>query len=303
MENSPNKESLLDRIFIPSLWLMSIIVAVMITITSMTFEKKREYKERTREENIQMLLSRLEQHRFFLDVTMGEADVDPSSEAVVEYGYKVIQNLEEFATLSPFQQVRDSARVMQAEYLAHFPMVADSVKRLDLKTGDIIVRHNNDFHSELFRKLSVGEKRYSHLGIIESISADSTVVHHAAANDFTGVGGVETRMLYSFIPDGDFDVAIYRLDIPESQREAIIELVYELEEMGVPFDPLFDITDSKKLYCAEMVAYVVNKVVGEDTITASGNFMGRRVYTIEDCYRIPLAREVYRREGTATQYN
>ncbi len=136
------------------------------------------------------------------------------------------------------------------------------------------------------------------MGVVERISKDSILVYHSIADDYTGIGGITVSMIFDFMPLGDFDVAVYRMDISQSKKMEIIDEIRNLKRKKVPFDPLFNIQDTTKLYCAEMVAFAVNKVLGEKIISPSGRFLGKNIYTIEDCYNFPLSKRVYQREGT-----
>lgn len=307
MENRNDKKlgdkGFIDRIFIPMLWMLSIVATILLTVLCLKLKEKSEKRVWVENDYIESLLSRMESHRYFLNMNIGDYTIVPADSAVIGYGLEVIQDLEEFGTLAPYKKVRDSARVMQKQYLDCFPMLKDSVRKMDLQTGDIIVRHNNAFHSDLFRKLSKGERKYSHLGVIEHFSVDSILVYHMVANDFTGIGAIESNPIYQFMPRGDFDVAIYRIDASEQQHQSIINEIKRLQNKGVPFDPLFNVSDTTKLYCAEMVAFAVNKVLKNEIITPSGVLLGKPLYTIEDCYNFPLAKCVYRRNGRISHNN
>lgn len=298
MENSESKKvGFIDKIFIPSLWILSIAAAVLITILYLKIDEKSRQMKRTESSYKSILMQNVQSHQYFLDMTMRGYMVQPTDTAIIEYGLKVLQNLEEMIVLTPFTEVHDTARTVKERYLEIFPMLKDSIQRLDFESGDIVVRHNNSFHSELFRNMSSGERRYSHVGIIRRITPDSLIVYHSVANDFTGVGGIITEPLYNFMPRGDFDVAVYRVDAPQQVRKEIFEHVMQMQEQQVPFDLFFDIDDTSRIYCAELIAVAVNRSVGYPLITPSGTFMGKRVYTIEDCYRFPGAKLVYRRQS------
>jgi len=115
------------------------------------------------------------------------------------------------------------------------------------------------------------------------------------ANDFTGMGGIRTDLIYDFMPQGNYNMAVYRLTGDTLVQQRIVHGVHQLIAAGVPFDPLFDIADSTQMYCAEMVAHAVNQSFGQQVIVPTGTFMNRPVYTIEDCYRVTGAQCVYKK--------
>ncbi len=271
-------------------------IVVLATVFCMKLSQIDRMQSDSRDSSIRSSMHALNTHRYFLDITMGDYVAVPADSALIEYGTKVVQNLEEIITLSPFVEIRDSARVIQTEYIRRFPMLDAAAMKMDIRNGDLILRHNNSLHSELFRKIGVREQKYSHLGIIYRTPADTLLVLHSQANDYTGVGGIEASPLYSFMPRGDFDVAIYRLKEPQAVRDAWVDEILRLREKGVPFDPAFNIVDTCKLYCAEMVAYSLNRIIGREAIAPHGFFMGKKVYAVDDCYLIPEMERIYHRE-------
>ena len=301
MENNKNAGSgFINQIFVPAMWILSLIGTAMLTLLAMTIHQKNVQKQIEEARFVHSQLNVLTGHTHFLNLTMGDYVVTEADTALVEYGRKVIQHLEEIRLLSPFIPARDSAKVLRDMYLRHFPMHKDAIHSLEFMTGDLIVRHNNDFHSELFRKMSVGEKKYSHLGIIERVSTDSILVHHAVADDFTGIGGVMTHTLSGFMPRGEFDMAVYRYtDDPYTQQQ-ILNAVLDVQKRKIPFDIMFDISDTTRMYCAEMIAYTINKTFNRQMIVPTGTFMNRPVYTVEDCYKVSGIRLVYKRAGVTT---
>lgn len=294
-----SRPSWIDRIFVPAMWLLSIAITMLATVLWMELSRKADARRADEQLQQRIQTSVLNSHRYFLDHTLpSDYTIGTNADsAIIESCLKVIQNLEETATLAPNAAIRDSARALQARYLARLPMLTGSVRSMNLRTGDIIVRHNNGLHSDLFRKLSGGERKYSHVGIIEASAADTIRVYNSVADDYTGLGGIFAQPIYDFMPRGNFDVAVYRLDLPLDKCQAIIDEVKRLQRLGVPFDSMFDAADTTKLYCAEMVAYAVNNALHRPLIRPTGTLLGRTIYTIEDCYRLPQATCIYRRDG------
>ena len=206
-----------DRCFVLMLWGLSLVAVASLAVLVLTTRKKTVDKNAVEEAHIRLQPSQINQHCVLLNYTMEGYHAEVSGCNLVEFRLKVMQQLEEAVTLSPFQVVRDSAKRMQEAYLMRFPMLKDRITKMNFQAGDIAVRHNNDFHSELFRKMSVGERKYSHLGVIERISPDSVIVYRSAASDLTGIGGITSSMIFDFMSGGDFDVAVYRLKTPKGK--------------------------------------------------------------------------------------
>lgn len=224
---------MLNKLFLPSLWILSLITAVLLTILTYSIREKYKLKESRAFNYAQFELKNLDSYRFFLENTVADQRIEAKDKAVIDYGLKIVQTLEEICTLSPYQVVRDTARYIQKQYLARFPMLQNRIVKMAFETGDIILRHNNDFHSNLCRDLSKGEKIYSHAGIIDYLSPDSIMVYHATASDFTGIGGIIDTRIYDFIPKGGFDIGVYRLDLPKEKRIAIVNQSYESQKSSI----------------------------------------------------------------------
>ena len=174
---------------------------------------------------------------------------DTADVALIEYAYEVMEKIEECAKFSPYHDVREEAAKLQAKFLEHFPMLATRKEKIDIREGDLIVRHNNNLHSDLFRKMNKKEQRFSHLGVVHYITPDSAILLHSVANDLTGIGGIESSTLGSFMPKGNYDIAIYRMKEPHSQLATkYVEEILRLQQKGVPFDTFFNSSDTTALY-------------------------------------------------------
>ena len=146
--------------------------------------------------------------------------------------------------------------------------------------GDIVFRRGHGPWTQYFINCSSREKRFSHVGIVVSNSTE-VIVAHAEANDWSGVGQVYLQTLNGFWSES-LEQAVFRYDGTVSDRERIAR---ESEKMlGVPFDCLFDMSDTNRLYCTEFVRLAVNRALKQDLI---GHTLvcGRPVVAIDDIYR------------------
>lgn len=125
---------------------------------------------------------------------------------------------------------------------------------IKLQTGDIICRKGNGIWSDLFKDLSIRDKRFSHVGLIIVDDNHDISVIHAEANDFTGIGGVYEQSLADFMYEGD-GIAIYRLaeDFQNSLPEQKILAAQIRKFLETPFDLQFDLSTNDRLYCSEFV--------------------------------------------------
>lgn len=148
-----------------------------------------------------------------------------------------------------------------------------------LDEGDIILRYGNGFWSPFFRNVSRHEKRFSHAGVVVMDKGTFTVVH-ASADEMNGEGGVSYVSLEQFLSVSS-DYAVYRVEAGKNIRLRIAENAKSY--VGRPFDPSFNLADSKRLYCTELVMHAVNDAVGYKAIFPTvAN--GVSLVAPDDCY-------------------
>jgi hypothetical protein len=123
-----------------------------------------------------------------------------------------------------------------------------------LQNGDIICRLGDRLWSLYFKDLSTDDKRYSHLGIVRINGDDITVINAEGAR-WEGKDYVNETSLQDFISVAKI-IGIYRLK--NVSDDAIIEEA--LHFVGVPFDWDFDMEDSDKLYCTELLYAILKNI-------------------------------------------
>lgn len=148
-----------------------------------------------------------------------------------------------------------------------------------VQSGDIICRYGDGFWSSRFRESSVGDKRFSHVGIIQVKSGDRFVIH-ALASDFSGAGSVLKEPLTDFLSDSH-TVSVYRFKGPRAVRSKIADEA--VLHIGKPFDLAFDLDSDESLYCSELVWICVNAALGKKLIESS-ILNGKRIIPIDSCY-------------------
>ena len=186
-------------------------------------------------------------------------------------------------------------------FLIAFPVVTGDQTRFDAKTvieegaleeGDIILRYGNGLWSPVFRNVSRRDKRFSHAGIVVREGGAACVVHASAA-DLTGVGKVSWETVEDFLA-ASADYAVYRLAIPDLVRQRIAANARSY--LGLSFDTLFDLSDTSRLYCTELVMQAVNEAAGFVVIRPTvAN--GIAVVAPDNCYEHGLIREVVVKPG------
>jgi len=123
-----------------------------------------------------------------------------------------------------------------------------------IKDGDIICRLGDRIWSMYFKELSPNDKRFSHLGIVR-IRNNTVSVINAEGLAIEGKDFVNEVSLGDFLKCAQ-KVGTYRLKTVEG--EVISDAA--LEYVGVPFDWQFDMEDSSKLYCSELLYVILKKI-------------------------------------------
>jgi uncharacterized protein YycO len=123
--------------------------------------------------------------------------------------------------------------------------------------GDIICRLGDRTWSLYFKGLSKRDKRFSHLGIIHR-NGESITVINAEGRVWAGKDCVNEVALQEFITPARM-IGLYRLD--NANGKAIVREA--LTMIGKPFDWDFDLKNTDKLYCTELLYAVLKKTAPE----------------------------------------
>lgn len=155
----------------------------------------------------------------------------------------------------------------------------------------LIVRLGDGYFSNIFRRVSSEEKRFSHSGIIHRVG-ERYKVYHIEANELTGKGIVRDELLESFINHSK-EWAIYTINAPDSIKVEIVRQASIFYESKIPFDLDFELTSDDKLYCSELVAKSINNAYGEELITPGRHIAGRLFFGLDDIYMHRLFHCIY----------
>lgn len=127
-----------------------------------------------------------------------------------------------------------------------------------LKDGDIVFRRGTGLTSQVV--IRVDDKGiYSHLGIIKFIEGKCCVIHAVPGEqDFEGdKDRIKIEPINSFFSwNKSTSGAIMRLNNSESASRRAAEHAYSLYKKNILFDHDYDIKDSTKMYCTELIDYV-----------------------------------------------
>jgi len=124
-----------------------------------------------------------------------------------------------------------------------------------IKDGDIICRLGDRLWSQVFKDLSVNDRRFSHIGIIR-VNEDRITVIHAEGTAKTGKDFVKEEPLEDFLSIARA-IGIYRTINLDGEKISGMAMEY----IGVPFDWKFNMDDASELYCTELLFIILKKLM------------------------------------------
>ena len=119
-----------------------------------------------------------------------------------------------------------------------------------LRSGDIVLRMGYGVVSALLESSS-GGMGVSHCGILTGEAPDFTVIHSISA-ELSEMDGVQTCPLSEFVrgaKQGSFVAVRCRV----AEAEDMVRHANRYLQQRIPFDLTFDIRDSSKIFCSELL--------------------------------------------------
>lgn len=151
---------------------------------------------------------------------------------------------------------------------------------VEVRVGDVVVRKGYGTWTRYFIDCSSREKRFSHVGVAFKIG-DEIVLIHADADERSGEGYVHFEGWRGFFTDA-LECAVFRFDGDSSVASNIA--INAKQRLGVKFDSAFDMGETNRLYCSEMVRLAINEAVGTNLVGFT-KVCGHNVVAIDDLYR------------------
>ena len=152
---------------------------------------------------------------------------------------------------------------------------------MQLAVGDLVFRRGHGAWTSFFINASTKERRFSHVGIVVEIRNNEAVLIHADADERTGDGCVRAEGWRGFFADA-LECAVFRFDGDSSVASNIA--ISAKRRLGVRFDSAFDMSETNRLYCSEMVRLAINEAV-ETNLVGFTTLCGHNVVAIDDLYR------------------
>ena len=132
-----------------------------------------------------------------------------------------------------------------------------SALKAALREGDIIFRRGMGIVGRAVTAADRGGN-YSHVGIVVEGDDGFYVVHAVPhEHDFEGdYDRVKRERVDDFLGRyTDANVALYRPCVSDAQRSVAVATALRLAKRGVAFDHDYNLEDTTKLYCTELVEY------------------------------------------------
>jgi hypothetical protein len=126
----------------------------------------------------------------------------------------------------------------------------DRSVKVELKTGDLVLRDGRGLVSGWFKSMSLNDKKYSHCGLVLKTKQGDFVAHFYQENKNRLFIEPLEKFIDSRLCSG---FGIYRYDLSAEQKAGLVKnIVAELNAPG-DFDNEFMLNNGKKYYCTEWV--------------------------------------------------
>lgn len=136
-----------------------------------------------------------------------------------------------------------------------------------LENGDIILRKGHGSVSDIIDNMYPTGYHLSHCGVLIK-EKDSLYVVHTVSSELSQVDGVQTEELDKFVRESvRYSIMVVRPKQDSITRDKIAEASLSFLGKGIKFDHSFDISDTTKFYCTELIYQAYLRVFGEDMFT------------------------------------
>lgn len=121
---------------------------------------------------------------------------------------------------------------------------------MSLRNGDLIFREGRSVESTFVTTLD--SSNYSHVGLLCKYYGAWKVVHAVPGESDNNVDTVKSEPISAFLqPDRCANIKVVRVSCEPHIAQKAIQ--YALKKVGIPFDDDFNMADTTKFYCTELV--------------------------------------------------
>ncbi|MBK8228251.1 MAG: hypothetical protein IPK70_13890 [Flavobacteriales bacterium] len=137
----------------------------------------------------------------------------------------------------------------------------------ELQPGDIILRRGHGLVSDLISSVLSEEYDVSHCGIVAEHDSALWVIH-SVSSSVSEADGMQSHRLQSFVGQSKPGSVIVTRLRTAADRSLIARRAKELLRRKVPFDHDFDLEDTTRIYCSELVWRIIRDDYGIDVFDA-----------------------------------
>lgn len=136
-----------------------------------------------------------------------------------------------------------------------------------LQDGDIIIRKGFGYVSNKIADILNEPYNVSHCGVIyRPTPIAMPVVIHSVSSTLSDIDGVQRCNIQKFAHESEANsiIVVRYKDTAQHSAKIIATEAQRLLLRNLPFDNSFDLTDSSKIYCTELVWKILNDKFGHD---------------------------------------
>ncbi|HMT28224.1 MAG TPA: YiiX/YebB-like N1pC/P60 family cysteine hydrolase [Bacteroidia bacterium] len=153
---------------------------------------------------------------------------------------------------------------------------------IGFKTGDLVFRQGKGLVSELFRKTSKRDPRFSHAGVLV-IENNVPFVFHVIGSEENAGPAFRKELLSHFCSKSSINsYAVYRNSLLTNREIPVRNYLNNLSNSHIVFDEQFNLDSDSQLYCSEMIYKLIRQVSGKSIPLSSYN--GDEYVALDDLY-------------------
>lgn len=162
--------------------------------------------------------------------------------------------------------------------------LAEVQKAYNFRTGDLVVRSGTGIISDMFRKFSLHDQKYSHAGLL-SVEDGRAYVYHTIGGEENVTNKLRKETLESFCnPLSNEAAAIYRYPLTKKEEENVAAKVQYYYKEGLEFDTKLDLETDEKMYCSEFVYKVISRCTANKNMIPLTSISGISYVAIDNLY-------------------
>lgn len=159
-----------------------------------------------------------------------------------------------------------------------------------VQSGDLIFRDGRGIVSNTFKRFSLKDPRYSHVGIIHKES-ENIYVYHIIGDTQNKNENMRKEQLSTFISPLQVNAyAIYRSNLNSAKIDSLSGVFYNKK---IQFDSKFDLSTDDQMYCTEFVYKVLTHVSGKNNFIPLNIVSGKEFIACDNIYLSSLMENIY----------